>query len=128
MKQKPGTVNIPKRGVVRPKTMNAPSRTYGEYPETMVAVIDGDPSELAATGGETTIDLEWTNGSTNEDGILVERSLDSIEWAGLDTIAAEETTYSDATAEAATTYYYRVTAFAGHSFSEKSNVASAALV
>lgn len=89
--------------------------------------IDGNPSSLVATGGETSIGLEWVNGSTNEEGINIERSVDEETFAIIDTVDPAETTYTDTTAEAEITYYYRVVAFKSTSFSEASNVADAAL-
>ncbi|HUX56271.1 MAG TPA: hypothetical protein VMV77_04810 [Bacteroidales bacterium] len=87
--------------------------------------IDGSPSLLSAIVVlDTRIDLAWTNGSTNEDGISIERSTDGITYAEIDTVASGVAVYSDTTCVANTLYYYRVRAYLGTLFSEYSNVDS----
>lgn len=88
-------------------------------------VPDGDPSTLSATAdGSDTINLTWVNGSTDEDGISIERSLDGVTWVEIDTVAAAETSYSDTSCEELTTYYYRVRAFKNTGYSDYSNTDS----
>lgn len=88
-------------------------------------VPDGDPSSLTATAdGSDTIDLAWSNGSSDEDGISIERSLDEVTWVEIDTVAATETSYSDTSCEELTTYYYRVRAFKNIGYSDYSNTDS----
>ena len=88
-------------------------------------VPDGDPSSLTATAdGSDTIDLAWSNGSSDEDGISIERSLDEVTWVEIDTVAAAETSYSDTSCEELTTYYYRVRAFKNIGYSDYSNTDS----
>lgn len=73
------------------------------------------PTGLNATYNTTSkqVDLNWTDGSTDETGFRVERKLGAGgTWAAIQTLAANTITWSDTSALAAnTTYYYRVYAF-----------------
>ncbi|MGB2266478.1 MAG: M6 family metalloprotease domain-containing protein [Akkermansiaceae bacterium] len=71
------------------------------------------PSNLSATAAsDTVIDLSWTDTSGNEDGFLVDRSLDSIVWQdAIANLPANSTSYQDSGLNASTTYYYRVRAY-----------------
>lgn len=64
----------------------------------------------AITGG-TKVDLSWTDSYANENGFLFRRSTDPA-FASYQEflVGANETTYSDETTSANTTYYYRVAA------------------
>lgn len=86
------------------------------------------PTLLAATAtGETTIDLTFTDNSTDEDGTKIERSLDgSTGWTVVGTNGEDDTTFTDTGLTAATQYYYRVRAYRGATvFSAYSNTANA---
>jgi uncharacterized repeat protein (TIGR02543 family) len=86
---------------------------------------NGDPSLLTLTViSDTQIDLAWTNGSTNEDGISIERSTDGITYAEITTVATGVSTYSNTGLTADTLYYYKVRAFKGGVYSEYSNIIS----
>jgi hypothetical protein len=100
-------------------------------PSEVVPVPLGAPADLTASAnGQNEIDLSWTNTSQSNAGYTIERSVDGINFSPVDggTVSyADDTFFSDATVDAATLYYYRVTATddAGHS-SDPSNVATAA--
>lgn len=74
---------------------------------------DGKPSSLSAQAAAyNRIDLSWTNGSTNESGIKVERSLNGTSgWSAIADLPATSSSYSDSGLAAQTTYYYRVSAY-----------------
>jgi len=73
---------------------------------------DGDCSLLTAiTYSATRINLAWTNGSTNESGISIERSLDGITFAEIIAVAAGTAVYANTGLDEATRYYYRVRAY-----------------
>ena len=110
------------------RRIRIPATTAGDFSNVGVELIDGVPSLLSATPTETSIDLAWTNSSSNEDGILIERGLNGVDFAGLNVVANGVDSYSDETAEIDTDYYYRVTAFKGHSFSDASNVAQGSML
>lgn len=88
--------------------------------------IDGSPSDLAVSVvSNTQLNLSWTNGSTNEDGISVERSEDGVAYAEIYQTAAAATSYNNTGLTQNTNYYYRVRAFRGSVYSEYSDVVSA---
>jgi len=90
--------------------------------------INGSPNTLTIEVLDESLDLTWVNGSTNEEGITVERSSDGVNFAAIHTTAAGVTTYSDATAVPETEYSYRVRAFIGTSVSNYSNAVQATLL
>ena len=91
------------------------------------ASVPNAPSGLSATAiSASRIDLAWTDNSTNETNIIVERALTSA-FASITsfTLPAGSTSFSDTGLTAATAYYYRVKASNGAGSSPYSNVASA---
>ncbi len=92
--------------------------------------IPDAPSELVANiQSATSIQLTWTDNSTNEDGFALERSIgtanDFIPIA--ENIPMDETNYIDDNLLPGATYFYRVRAKTGTNFSAYSNNASATL-
>ncbi len=93
-----------------------------------VVTIPNAPGGLTATAGTTSINLAWSDNSSNEDGFRVERSLSSGSGFSLVyTSAPNVSAYSDGGVTAGTPYYYRVKAFNSAGESAYSNVASALL-
>ncbi len=89
------------------------------------------PSGLTATPGSNNIVLNWTDNANNETGMNVERSTNQTSWTHLGstpTVGAGVVTYTDSTAVAGTTYYYRVSAANATGDSMPSNTASATIV
>jgi len=85
---------------------------------------NGDCSLLSITvESDSKITLNWTNGSTNEDGISIERSTDGSSYSSIDTTGSGVESYSDETCNPSTRYYYRVRAKKGSLYSDYSNVA-----
>ena len=79
------------------------SVTVGNFPNA--------PSNFSATAnGSTQIDLAWSDNASDETAFHIERSLNGTDWAEIDTVAADTTTYQD-TVDCGTTYHYRVRAF-----------------
>lgn len=74
---------------------------------------DGGPTGLGATAiSSSRIDLSWSNGSTNESGLKVERSLaGGGPWTEVADLAAGTSSYSDIGLTAETHYYYQVYAY-----------------
>src|SRR5439155_430578 len=67
------------------------------------------PTNLTATAiSQTAVRLAWTKNSTNETSFDVERSSDGVSFKYFATAAANAEQYTDNTASAAPTYYYRV--------------------
>ena len=77
-------------------------------------VPNGAPSGLSTLAiSASRIDLSWTNGSSNEDGITIERSADGISFSQIATVAKGVTSYSNTGLSEASRYYYRVAAYKG---------------
>lgn len=84
------------------------------------------PSSLtAAAVTSTQIDLAWTDNAGNEEGHLVERSLDGVVFIEMADLPANSTGYADLGLTPATPYHYRVRAYNFATDSAFSNTASA---
>lgn len=84
------------------------------------------PSSLAATSSSNSqIDLSWTDNANDETSFNIERSPDGINFNPLNTLIADQTSYSDTGLSGATTYSYRINAYNGAGVSAFSNIASA---
>jgi len=90
------------------------------------------PSNLTATARSSSqIDLNWTDGSANEDGFRIERcrgvgfTCGDADFAPIAQTGPNTTTYSDTRLNAVTAYSYRVQAFNGAGNSAYSNTATA---
>jgi FtsP/CotA-like multicopper oxidase with cupredoxin domain len=70
------------------------------------------PDQLQANLQDTPlIDLSWQDNSTNEDGFVIERSTDGVNFSPLANVVANVTAYSDLAVFGGNTYTYRVAAF-----------------
>ncbi len=58
--------------------------------------------------GTNALALGWGDDSQNEDGVVVQRSTDALNWTTIATLAAEATNYTDATALLGQKCFYRV--------------------
>jgi titin len=89
--------------------------------------VPAAPTGLTATAtGATTVDLRWTDASTDETGFVLDRSTTSAFSTVVSrNLPAGTTATTDTGLAAATTYYYRVRAINGAGSSTPSNTASA---
>lgn len=71
---------------------------------------------------DLTINLKWTDRSSDETGFVIERSRDNVLFEAIKTLPANTTTYSDATVWPGTYFYYRVKAINDKINSGYSNV------
>lgn len=70
------------------------------------------PNSLTATAlSSSQINLTWSESSVNEDGFLVERSIDGANFSQVAVLPANTTAYSDAGLDSGTRYYYLVAAY-----------------
>ena len=70
------------------------------------------PSGLTADAmSDSRIDLDWSDGSTNELGFRVESSLNQSSWEVIANVPANATSYSDTGLAGATEHHYRVRAY-----------------
>jgi hypothetical protein len=90
-----------------------------------VGGIPGAPLNLAAinTSSQSTR-LVWVDDSENEDGFVVQRSVDGASWQFLAAVGPEVTNYVDGSAALNVKYYYRVQATNAPGVSPFSNLAS----
>lgn len=83
------------------------------------------PTLLVATASAfDQIDLVWQDNSDNETGFSIERSLDGVTYAELDTVLANVENYSDTTCDEATEYFYRIRGYRDAVYSDYSNTDS----
>ena len=79
------------------------------------------PSALALTVlSETSIKLDWTNNSTNAEGVSIERSTDGTNYSQLTTVLPTVATYTDTTGTDGIRYYYRLKSYKGSKYSDQS--------
>ena len=84
------------------------------------------PTLLTAdTFSSSRIDLAWTDNASDETGFKIERGTDGVNFAQIDTAAADAESYSDSACDPNTLYYYRVRAYNGAGDSAYTNIASA---
>ena len=68
------------------------------------------PASVAVDGSKITV--SWADGSANEEGFRIERSLNGVDgWTTIGLAAANATSFTDNGLAAQTRYYYRVTAY-----------------
>jgi hypothetical protein len=71
--------------------------------------IPAAPLRLGITeAGTNALVLGWRDDSQNEDGVVVQRSTNAVNWETLVVLPAESTNYTDASALLGQKYYYRV--------------------
>jgi hypothetical protein len=109
--------------------VDAPEDEAGDFlleVEPTIPIAPAAPTNLVATTvSASQVDLTWQDRSDNERGFRIERSLDGSIFAQVGTTDPNDTTFSDTTVVANTTYFYRVFAFNNFGSSAPSNIASA---
>jgi hypothetical protein len=88
--------------------------------------IDANRPVLSTAGTPVNrIDLTWTDATSNEEGFVVERSMDGAQFTAVASLPAGTTTYQDGGLALSTSYYYRIYAFNESDRTEYSNVSAA---
>ncbi len=83
-------------------------------PIARTVIIPIAPTDLTTTPSSTSqIDLLWTDNATNETGYRIYRSDNGEAYNLIDTIAANSTSYNDATITAGAAHFYKVAAYNG---------------
>ena len=85
------------------------------------------PTAASATAkSQSQIDLKWTDSSNNENGFIIERSINNNKsFIGIATVGAGETSFTNLNLSRNTSYYYRVRAINAAGSSNYSNTANA---
>ncbi|GAB4389219.1 MAG: hypothetical protein Kow0025_13230 [Thermodesulfovibrionales bacterium] len=110
----------------RVRAVNA-SGASGYSNEASTVTLPNAPSGLTAQAvSASQIDLAWTDNSSGEDGVRIERSEAGGAFAQVAVTGPNAVAYSDSGLSAATAYAYRVRAFTSGGNSAYSNQASAA--
>jgi|GEM_PF-1642433 len=107
----------------------------GESPVSNVTAVFVPSQEKPAAPGELTAEvvdgalvrLNWNDLADNEDNYTVERKVDEGAWESLSILAADSTSYDDASVETAVEYTYRVAASNEYGQSMYSNEVTANL-
>ncbi len=87
------------------------------------------PSSLNASLAGSDVQLTWTDNADNEDGFYLERSLSSTTgFSVIQTLAANQVTFTDNTVSEGVRYYYRIKAFNSDTESSYSNTATIIVV
>ncbi|MBS1659465.1 MAG: fibronectin type III domain-containing protein [Bacteroidetes bacterium] len=86
--------------------------TYFASPYTPAGTAPAAPTQIKATAqAYNKVQITWTDNSTTENGFEVYRATSSAgPFVTIATTGANATSYTDSTAQAATTYYYKVQA------------------
>lgn len=79
----------------------------------------------AVTISTSRVDLSWTDSSNNEDGFVIERSIDGGAWTQIATAARNATTFSDQSVPSRASLLYRVASSNIAGASDWSNLAAA---
>jgi len=101
--------------------------SFEAYATTQPPSPPSIPTELtAAAASDTVINLTWADNSNNETGFVIERKTGATgTYTQVSTVGTNVRTYSSTGLAAGTTYYYRVRAVNGTTYSAYSNEANA---
>ncbi len=109
--------------------LSARSYTYDAtcMPAPASTTLPAAPSNLVASAvSSSQIDLSWTDNADDEEGFVIEYSIDGgTTFSELITVSANTTAYSNSGLAAQTTYHYRLFAYKGTGNSAYSNFSSA---
>ena len=89
------------------------------------SVPDAPTDLLATTQSYSNIELTWTDNADNEDGFVIERSEDGINFNTIHTSAANQNVYNDGGLTEVTTYFYRISAYNAVGSSDTTAIVSA---
>lgn len=79
---------------------------------TLVTKVPSPPSDLKAEAVPGKVNLTWSNNSSNENGLHIEKHADSAQsFSEVGSVSAGASSYCDTSFSPNTTYYYRIRAF-----------------
>ncbi len=107
------------------RSINEAAPTVATF-RNSTASTPNPPDALTATATSfNRIDLAWTDGSANEAGFELQRSLDGINWSSIAFLPLGQTAYADRPLSAGTTAWYQVRAYNSGGFSAFTPLATA---
>ena len=127
----PRELTILKRAILFPVFSLSIAFLVFSFPPTVAwAAAPTPPSNLAATEvSSSQINLSWTDNSTDESGFSIERKTGaSGTYAVIGSVGSNVTTYSSKNLIQTTTYYYRVRAKSGSTYSAYTDEVSATVL
>ncbi len=108
------------------RSINDVKNTAAAWRSAATATPPSAPDNLLATAlAEDSIDLNWSDTSSDETGFRLLRSTDGVNYQTIASPGANVSQYQDTGLSAATTYYYQAQAYNGAGTSSSSNTASA---
>ena len=104
--------------------------SYGDADPSNIdcTAIPATPTNLAANVANGAVDLTWTDNSSVEDGVEVQRAAEGEAWTVIATLPTNATTYHDASLSPDVTYTYFVRAKRDGGTSGASNTVQAVIV
>lgn len=101
---------------------------YGCMDDSSALRAPEPPGSLVATAESNSIKVNWDDNSMVEEGYILYRSTDSVNWTIKDSLPRNSTEYLDMSVQIDTVYYYRCAAYTtGGGASYPSNVDSAVI-
>jgi hypothetical protein len=93
------------------KFYNRTQHTWSEIKDVLIHTYKESPNKMnISVYGDTSIQIQWNNRTTENDSIIVERRLDSTTFAFLAKIAPTASQFIDSTTSTEKVYYYRLRA------------------
>ena len=115
----------PAKGAWNAKTLNESASTIAGFRTAPTGSPPDAPSGLSAlASGYDSIDLSWSDNSSNEDNFVVQSSPDNAAWSTIATLAANTTAHTDNGLLPESLHFYRVKASNSEGDSSYSTVAS----
>ena len=104
----------------------SPSEITHNFSQGPINIYLITPGNLTAQANQTRkVDLKWKDNSNNEDGLIIERKELGFGFVFVDSLAANDTSYTDVNLKDTTNYTYRIKAynlFAESNFSNEASV------
>lgn len=107
-------------------SMNLAAPTVANFRSSASTTVPSAPSNLTASAvSSSSINLSWTDNSSDETGFIVQRSTDGATWTQIANLGSNVSSFSSTSLSPSTTYSYRVYAYNSIGNSNLSNVATA---
>lgn len=84
------------------------TRKWNEAKDVVIHTYKESPTQLKVVPSSTTIALTWTNRTTENDSILVERKTKNSDFETIAILAPDSKLYADSNLTSKTAYYYRL--------------------